>query len=107
MSATTLADQIAEVVAAVDFGSASARKGGRNPLWPHLPVIVHTDDSGVALGAARQETLVKRAFATREEAVDYAARVIDMRRANLAERLAEPRMRALRRQHRLPEEIDQ
>ncbi len=100
-----LADRIAEAVAAHDFGSATARKTGRDQRWPHVPVIRH--HTGGLRGDGYQEQLLRRAFATRPEAVEYAGKVIAMRKADLAANLAEARMRALRRQHGLPEEIDQ
>jgi CRISPR/Cas system endoribonuclease Cas6 (RAMP superfamily) len=101
----TLREQIERVVATVDLGRASARKGGRRPEWPYLPVVIHSE--GVRVGATRQETIVKRAFATREEAVDYAARVIAFRRSTLAKHLGERRYRALREQYGLPREIEE
>lgn len=92
---------IEQVVADADLGTASARKSGRNPLWPYVPVIVHTDD----LGVDHQEQVLGLAFETRPEAVAAAQRRIVARRAQLAEKLANPRYRALRESYGLPREI--
>lgn len=96
MTATVTTDEIAAVVAAVDFGKASARKRGRDPRWPYVPVI---EDS------VGQSQILRRAFATRDEAVDYAQRHLDGLRESIAARLALPNMRALREQYGLPREI--
>lgn len=93
----TLADQIAAIVAAGDFGTASANKRGRNPNWPYVPIVMH---------GQRSEQIVAKAFATRPEAIAYAQAVIDARRDILAQKLADPRYRALREQHGLPRELD-
>jgi hypothetical protein len=82
----------AEAAAAADLGTASARKAGRNPSWPYVPVlIVH--------GGTVTSQIKGRAFATRAEAVAYAEAHIAAERAALACKLAEPRYRALRAQH--------
>lgn len=56
---------------------ASARKTGRNPQWPFVPVVICTPGDG-----SRGHTTQPRgkAFATREEAVAYADRYIDVNR---------------------------
>jgi hypothetical protein len=72
---------------------ATAVKRGRNPRWPYVPVVVH---------ARHTEQIRGKAFATRDEAVSYAAAVIAHREADLIERMKEPRHRALREQHGLP-----
>lgn len=91
----------AEAAAAADLGTASARKSGRNPTWPYVPVILHdvTDGPGGRFIRTRQEQILKRAFATRDEAVACAEAVIARRRASLEAKLAKPNMRALRAQH--------
>lgn len=94
-------DLIAAAAAAADFGTPSARKAGRNPRWPYLPMVVTTAING------RPETTIirKRAFATREEAVAFATRHIDSMRDSLARRLADPRERALREYYGLPRDL--
>ena len=82
---------------------ASAAKRGRNPKFPYVPVI--TFDQLAGRDSARSEQIRGRAFATREEAVAYAQKALDLRAADLAKKLADPRYRALREQHGLPREI--
>lgn len=53
----------AEAAAECDFGKPSARKSGRNPKWPYVPVIVSP--------TGRTTQIRMRAFATRAEAVAY------------------------------------
>lgn len=91
-----LADQIAAAVARADFGTPSARKRGRNPKWPYVPIIERGD---------RQRQILVRAFATRDEAVEHAASCIEQNKAQLAKQLGERRFRALREQHGLPREL--
>lgn len=90
--------QIADAVAATDFGAPTARKTGRNPAWPYVPVVLHGD---------RQEQILGKAFATRPEAVAHATKVISHRRTVLARQLADLRYRALREAHGLPRELAQ
>jgi hypothetical protein len=96
-----MTDLIAAAAAAADLGTPSARKSGRNPRWPYLPVVVTTDEAGVT----RTAIIRKKAFATREEAVEYATRHIDSLRDSLARRLADPRLRALRERYGLPRDL--
>lgn len=77
---------------------ASARKTGRNPKWPYVPVLL--DDQG------RQHQILARAFETRSEAVAYAEDHLARGRALLAEQLAMPNKRALREWHGLPREME-
>lgn len=97
---TALADKVAEIVAALDLGKASARKGGRNPRWPYVPIIVHPDRP---LSPTSQ--IKGLAFATRGEAVDAAQAHLDRLRAKTAEDLLKPNMRALREHHGLPRDL--
>ena len=94
------AQAIREVVAAVDFGTASAAKRGSNPAFPYVPIIVRP-------GGERTANPAKGlAFATREEAIAQAQRQIDVQRADLTAKLGERRYRALREQHGLPRELE-
>ena len=77
---------------------ATARKSGRNPGWPYVPVVHHPPCIGLSAIDGRTEIIRGRAFATRPEAVNYAQRVINARKAKMATDLAEPRMRAFRAQ---------
>lgn len=86
-----------EAVALVDFGKASAAKRGRNPKFPYVPIVKHAPAWDGAV--ARTEQILLRAFGTREEAVEYAAKVISSRRDHLLARLRKPQFRALREQH--------
>lgn len=83
----------AAAAAAADFGQPGARRTGRNPQWPYVPVIL---DPNVRSG---QRQLLGVAFATRDEAVAYAEGHILRLRHDLAGKLAQPRYRALRRQY--------
>lgn len=89
-----LGDRIDEVVAAQDFGQASASKRGRNPRWPYVPVI--------KFETGRTQQLRGLAYATRTEAVDRAQREIDAWRRKMAADLCRPNLRAFREQYGLP-----
>jgi hypothetical protein len=93
-----------EAAARADFGKASARRSGRNPNWPYVAVIDHGEQA-TGVHTTRTETILKVAFATRDEAIQEAQRQIDFRRRSLAKRLALPGYRALREQHGLPTEL--
>lgn len=80
---------------------ASAQKRGRNPQWPYVPVIIHD----LPQGGTRQEQILKTAFATRDEAVQWAKHNIDARKAELAALLVSPRHRAVREQHGFPRDL--
>lgn len=79
-----------DAAARADLGTPAARKSGRNPRWPYVPIVLHGE---------RQEQILRRAYATRAEAVDAARRTIEHRRRDLARKLAQPNYRALRAQH--------
>jgi hypothetical protein len=77
---------------------ASAAKRGRNPAFPYVPVIDYGEQK-IGVHRTRTEQIRARAFATREEAVAYAERVIAAREQELTRKLADPRHRALRQQY--------
>lgn len=93
---------IQSAVEAVDFGEPTARKTGRNPQFPYVPVIIRPTD---VPNVTRQEQLVGLAFRTRSEAIACAEGHILRERQLLAARLADPRFRALREAHGLPREM--
>lgn len=93
-------EAIATAIASKSWGIATSVKRGRNPAFPYVPVIDHSDEG---IHRTRTEQILGKAFVTRSEAVEYAASVIEARKALLAKSLAEPRMRALRKAHGLPE----
>lgn len=95
----SLFEQIATAVEAAAFPTPTARKAGRDPRWPYVPVLVLPGGRGVS------QQILGKAFATRTEAVEYAAAVVEADRVSLAKQLADPRMRALREQHGLPRDI--
>lgn len=99
MTATTLAEQIAEITGALDLGTAGAVKRGRDPRWPYVPIIAHAGPP------ATTSQIKGLAYTTRGEATTAAQGHLDALRADLAAKLAEPRMRALREHHGLPREI--
>lgn len=103
---STLAEQIEQVVADLDLGTASARKGGRRSEWPYVPVILSNSTApGGGVGKGQAAQIKGLAYATRDEAVAAAQRHLDAERASLARKMAEPRYRALREQYGLPREI--
>lgn len=78
-----------------------ALKRGRNPTFPYVPIYRFGEDAGKA-----QTTQIRGyAFATREEAVAYAQRMIDAFGNKMRADLRNPKCRALREQHGLPREI--
>lgn len=97
----TFDEQIEAIVSARNYGKPTAAKRGRNPRWPYVPVIDHSPE----IGKQRTEQIKKRAYVTREEAVAYAASVIEARKAHDRQLLKDPRMRAVRRAAGLPEDL--
>lgn len=87
-----------------NFGKASAAKRGRNPRFPYVPIIDYGPQEGV-VPCTRTEQIRKRAFATREEAIACAQRVIERNIAVHERTLVTPRYRALREQCGLPREL--
>lgn len=81
---------------------AGAAKRGRRPEWPYVPIIDHGEQV-TGVHRTRTEQIKGKAFASREEAVAYAERVIESRRLYYARRLADPRERALRQHLGMPE----
>ncbi len=84
------------------IGTASAAQRGRNPKWPWVPIL---DMSALGSRGLKTQQIRGKAFATREEAVAYAERVVASLKAALEQRLADPRQRALREAHGLPREL--
>lgn len=106
----TFAEQVDAVFARLEteeyFGIAFARKSGRNPKWPHVPVILTRRIPGRPIADFSMESQIRGlAYATREEAIACAQRSIEAQRAHLRGRLNEPRYRALRESFGLPTEI--
>ena len=96
------AAQIEQIVAREKFGAASAAKRGRNPSFPYVPVIDHGFQAR-GVHRTRTEQIIGLAYATREEAVAYAAKVIDARRETLRQKLSLPNYRALRAKYGIAE----
>ena len=94
--AANLLSQIDAVVAAHSFGIPASVKRGRRAEWPYVPIIDH---------GTHTEQLRGFAFATRDEAVAFAEKTIDLRRDALRHKLLEPRYRVLREHHGLPREL--
>jgi hypothetical protein len=93
------------IAQSADFGTPSARKTGRDPRWPYVPVIVHEGTPKCPKGFTQQ--ILGLAFETRVEAVDAASVHIEGLRVDLEAMLAEPRHRALREQYGLPRELSE
>ena len=98
------AEAVNAAVAKHPFGQPSAVKRGRNPKWPHVPIIDYGEQK-IGVQRTHTEQIMGKAFATREEAVAHAAKVIEARREDLRQKLHRPEMRALREHHGLPREI--
>jgi hypothetical protein len=96
-----LSAEIARVVEALDLGTPSARKGGRNPKFPYVPVI---DNRRPDLPHGGSTTQIK---GLAYEAVEAASQHIESVRARIARQLGERPFRALRVAHGLPAEIEQ
>lgn len=93
-------EQIRQAVDTADFGTASARKTGRNPKWPHVPVL-NFDERG----AIREHQVLGLAYKTRTEAIEAAEKSIGASRARLVKDLAKRGHRPLREKYGLPREI--
>lgn len=87
-----------------DFGQPSARKTGRDPRWPYVPVIKHSGTSTAPKPWVEQ--IRGLAFATRPEALSCAEAHITKLRARFAEKLADPKMRALRAYYGAPRQTN-
>ena len=96
----TAAEVERAVEAAYGHYRPEAVKRGRNPAFPYVPVIRVAD-----LGAGQTTQIPKRAFATRDEALNCARRQIDAYKSHFRKRVADPRCRALREQWGLPREL--
>jgi hypothetical protein len=96
------AGNIEAAVARAIIGTPDAVKRGRTQAWPYVPIIRLNH----ATGFAKTQQIMGKAFAAREEAIAYAARVIEARRADMRQKLIDPRYRALREQFGLPREIE-
>lgn len=97
----TRTERIDAAALTADFGRPQAAKTGHRPEWPYVPVIERTIPRG------RQTEIIRGyAFATRDEALAFAAKHIEGLRAQLRRQLAEPRYRALRQAYGIPEEAN-
>lgn len=96
-------DQLACTCAPDAFGVATAAKRGRNPQFPHVPIINHDPAGGVRM--THTEQILTRAYADRQDAIDCAQRVIDNRRALHVRDLNTKGHRALREAEGLPREL--
>jgi len=104
--ATTFAQQVEKAVLdAHAHESAHAAKRGRRKEWPYVPIVRHRQDTGLQLKGYREEQIRGRAYATREEAIAYAERVILARKNSFRTKLYLPNHRALRQQWGLPETL--
>lgn len=98
-----MTDFDAIAAAAYDHLSPSARKSGRRPEWPYVPIVVHERSDGRMTTTKQLRGL---AYETRDEAVAAAAAHIEACRRTLARQLGERQYRALREQYGLPREIE-
>lgn len=106
MTLSEFIKQVEAVVRRRDFGKPSAAKRGRPLARSHVPIIEHTQKAPpFNIGRRHTEQIQGRAFAKRDDAVNYAQRVIDARRVDLLSKLVAPGGRALREYHGLPTEV--
>lgn len=85
-----------------DFGTATARKSGRNPKYPYVPIIRLASP----LESLHQTTQIRGlAYATRQEAVDRAQRAINSHKAAHERKLVIPRLRTNREHWGFPREL--
>lgn len=89
------------VTAAYGHYRPKALKRGRNPKFPYVPIY----QFGELAGNAQTTQIRGRAFATRDEAIEYAQRMIDAFRNKMRSDLRNPKHRALREQYGLPREF--
>lgn len=80
---------------------AAARKAGRNPRYPYVPII-KTPDTFVP-GKLREAQIRGRAHATRDAALACAENQIDRFRKNMREKLSDPTYRVYREQWGVPD----
>jgi hypothetical protein len=85
------------------FGIAGARKRGRNPRWPYVPVVFHPTPGRP--GAGYEQQVLGNAYATREEALACAELHIATWRHGFRYRLMQSNYRALRSHWGLPQEL--
>lgn len=83
-----------EAAASASIGEPSARKTGRDPRWPYVPVLASDGQTRQILGLA---------FKTREEAIQAATDHVEAWRADLLSKLVQARFRALRAQYGVDE----
>jgi len=98
-----LTEQIEAIVAAFPIGKPSAVKRGRRVEWPYVALIADY----LGREGCTHNPMGRRAYATREEALEAADRYITFFRVDLKAKLLDPRYRALREQYGLPREISQ
>lgn len=75
----------------LDFGTPASAKRGRNPRFPFVPIIRYADR-----GPVKTRQVTGKAFATEGEAVAHAEKSIAAMKRRYAQRLSDPRQRALR-----------
>lgn len=96
-----------DIAAAIDAHQppqwGDARRAGRNPNYPYIPIVVTSHDNGW-----NRTTAVIRgyAFATRDEAVQFARDTVHHRRQKLIDQLLKPNQRAHRTRYGLPADLD-
>jgi hypothetical protein len=86
------------------FGVARARKRGRNPQWPYVPVIFTRTAAGRP-DVGFESQILGNAYETRELALACAERHIATARHGFRYRLLQSNYRALRGQWGLPQEM--
>jgi hypothetical protein len=95
---STFADRILAAINVPNrWGAPGAVKRGRSAALPYVPVVVYSDHTS--------NPAHRRAFATREEAVAFAAACIEQAKAVTAKNLTLPGFRGLREQYGLPREL--
>ena len=103
VAAEAIGDAVARDAAGRDERPGAAKRG-RNPRLPYVPLIRWTDETGTRRSVNPERG---KAFGTREEALDFAAKELEYRRFYIAVSLAMPSQRKFREEFGLPRDLDE
>ena len=100
MSNSPLIEQVETVIAGIVWPTPTAAKRGRNASFPWVPIRKYSD-----AGLHQTSQIKGKAFATRDEAVEFASLMVEREKESLRMKLLKPQHRALRLQHGLQAEV--